>query len=147
MSNKTLNFLSRLIGLLQTFGGLWGIFFIIISKSSYLNYGLILGALVFIFCFASGLLLLFKSKYSIEISILNQLIQVFSFSAAGILLRYFTPLNLEVSLIKDSGLVLDFRFASKLQFSFNDSNDFEFVSINLLALFFLLVLNASRSTN
>ncbi len=143
--NKVLNYFAKVIGILEVIGGIWGIIHVITLGTSNANLGLIIGSFIFIFCFASGLLLLFNTNYSLEISMLNQLIQVVSFSGAGISLRYFTPFSFEIALINESGLVLDFFVSSKLLFSFNESQNFEFISINLLALFFLLSLNRLRN--
>ncbi len=130
----------KAIGVYQLIGGLMGIIYLLMVEAIPLSYGLILATIIFLLSIIAGVLLLTENRYGIIITLLNQALQVLSFSLLGIEIINYNPASLELGYNVDSALVFDFHIGSKFLLNFTNSNEFKFCTVNLSALMIFIVL-------
>ncbi|KAA3436968.1 hypothetical protein [Rufibacter hautae] len=148
---KTAFTLSSAIGVYQLVGGLLGLglFLKMIpaleNPSATTWLGILLAALLYGFSIWCGFSLLKKTRSAYTLSMVNQILQAFSFGMSGVAYNYVAGLKVGVGIDFLASWVFKLRFSlSSFNFSFGTHAGISFVSVNLLALLLLYLLERTK---
>ena len=142
----------KIIGIYQIAGGLVGILLVVwalfLTTSPSIEFDKLLPAVVFIislslylFSILCGVLLYKKKKKAINLSIVNQLMQVISFSVSGFAFKYFSGLYITILIDFVSDIYSLEWGASSWHISLGDIPDSGIIGINLFAVLIVIVLS------
>lgn len=139
------------LALYQLLGGLLGLFFLLrmvpqlSSPAASTWAGLMLAAALYTFSVLCGFLLLNSRRSSFTLSLVNQVLQVFSFGFGGLAYNYVAGLKVGLGLEFLANWVVKFKLSlSSFNFSLGAGTGISFVTVNLLALVLLYLLEKSR---
>ena len=103
--------------------------------------GIAVAAILYFFSIVCGFLLLKGTRLAFNLSLANQILQIFSFGIAGVAYNYVAGVKIGVGIDFLESWLFKFRFSlSSFSFSFNAGTGLSFVSVNLLALVILYLL-------
>src|SRR5215831_3400857 len=149
MSNKAESIPTSLkvLGIYQIVGGALGIGMTIwmmdlSSVSALLLLIILIAMALFAYSMFCGVLLLRRPKPGLKHSMINQLLQVVSFSVLGFSFQYAGGIFLSVGMDLTDSLLFKFNAGiSSWQIIFSSSNDYLIINLNLVALSLVYVIN------
>ncbi|RNI21901.1 hypothetical protein [Rufibacter latericius] len=143
--------LSQIIGVYQLAGGLLGLglFLKLIpglqNPSTSTWVGILLAALLYSFSIFCGFSLMRGKRQGHSLSLINQVLQVFSFGMGGLAYNYVAGLKIGVGIDFLASWLFKFRFSlSSFHFSLGTNTGVSFVAVNLLALLLIYLLERAR---
>jgi hypothetical protein len=143
--------LAKVLGIYQLAGGIVGLGLLfkmapqLQSPSTSTWVGIGLAALLYSFSLYCGFSLLNKTKAAYNLSLANQVLQVFSFGMAGFAYSYVAGLKAGVGLFFLAEWVFKAQFSvSSFHFSLGNVPGASFVSVNLVALVLIYLLERAK---
>ncbi|MBC3539350.1 hypothetical protein ACFSC6_17420 [Rufibacter sediminis] len=107
--------------------------------------GILLAALLYSYSIFCGFSLLKRTRRAIGASLVNQVLQVFSFGMGGLAYNFVAGVKVGVGIEFLSSWLFKLRLSlSSFQFSLNANTGASFVSVNLLALLLIYLLERAR---
>jgi hypothetical protein len=105
--------------------------------------------IIALYCFSiyCGILLIRKRKYGLKLSKMNQILQAISFSMFGYAYQYISGVYFSVGLDLTESFIFKFNFGiSSWQLNINSDNPAQTLSLNLFAIFLIIVIDKLSNT-